>query len=123
MLAGRVNRDQQAFVPLVVRNQLDQSITINALADTGFSGFLTLSANAIGSLNLPQEGIAPATLADGSQRIFRVYRGEVEFCGRSTVSRIYASDGIPLAGMSLFRGCELRIQVIPDGEVSIEFLR
>ena len=122
MIAGRVNHDQQAIVSVVVRGEFGQTVAIDAMADTGFTGHLTLPPTAIESLKLPLRGIAQGTLADGSLRLFRVYRGEVELCGRAIVSRIYASDGIPLAGMSLFRGCELRVQVVPDGEVTIEFL-
>jgi clan AA aspartic protease len=92
---------------------------IRAVIDTGFTGSLTLPPSVIADLELTwftqQEGF----LGDGSRRTFNVYRGAVIWDGQLRAIEINASDTVPLIGMSLLEGFELRIQAYEGGSVAI----
>jgi predicted aspartyl protease len=48
------------------------------VVDTGFTGYLTLPAEVVGSLALPELGTEEIMLADGSKEIASVHRATVE---------------------------------------------
>jgi clan AA aspartic protease len=93
---------------------------VDAVIDTGFSGFLTLPTALIASLGLRLRGRAQVTLADGSMVLTNVYTGAVIWDGQPRVIEIDAADTDPLVGMSLLSGFELRIQVVDGGSVSVQ---
>jgi clan AA aspartic protease len=105
----------------VVKNDTRTQL-IDAVIDTGFSGFLTLPSNTIESLDLIWKGRDIATLGDGTSCIFEVYIAVVIWDGQYPTIDINESETIPLIGMQLLRGYDLRIQAIEGGSVTIEAL-
>jgi clan AA aspartic protease len=121
MMQGVVNQSCEAILPLVVKsNTLTQ--LVDAVIDTGFSGFLTLPADIIATLDLSWKGRDVATLGDGSSCIFDVYIAIVIWDGQYRTIDINESATMPLIGMQLLRGYDLRIQTIEGGSVAIEAL-
>jgi clan AA aspartic protease len=92
---------------------------VEAIIDTGFNGFLTLSPALIAVLGLPWLCREQGELADGSVLTFDVYVATVDWNGQSKSVEVEAADAQPLLGMALMRGFELRIQVVPGGSVTI----
>lgn len=121
MMQGRVNQNCEAILPLVIRNN---SITqrVDAVIDTGFSGFLTLPSDIISTLQLSWEGRDIATLGNGTFCIFEVYTGWVIWDGEYREIYINESETIPLIGMRLLRTYDLNIQTIEGGLVTIKKL-
>ncbi|MFM7192063.1 MAG: clan AA aspartic protease [Microcystaceae cyanobacterium] len=121
MMQGRVNQNCEAILPLVIRNN---SITqrVDAVIDTGFSGFLTLPSDIISTLQLSWEGRDIATLGNGTFCIFEVYTGWVIWDGEYREIYINESETIPLIGMRLLRTYDLNIQAIEGGLVTIKKL-
>ncbi|MFM7382397.1 MAG: clan AA aspartic protease [Microcystaceae cyanobacterium] len=121
MMQGRVNQNCEAILPLVIRNN---SITqrVDAVIDTGFSGFLTLPSDIISTLQLSWEGRDIATLGDGTFCTFEVYTGWVIWDGEYREIYINESETIPLIGMRLLRTYDLNIQAIEGGLVTIKKL-
>lgn len=121
MMQGRVNQNCEAILPLVIRNN---SITqrVDAVIDTGFSGFLTLPSDIISTLQLSWEGRDIATLGDGTFCTFEVYTGWVIWDGEYREIYINESETIPLIGMRLLRTYDLNIQTIEGGLVTIKKL-
>ena len=121
MMQGIVNQNCEATLAIVIRNN-DQRLLIDAVIDTGFSGFLTLPSDIITTLGLTWKGRDIATLGDGSSCIFDVYIATVIWDGQYRIIDINGSETIPLIGMRLLRGYELRIQTIESGLVTVKGL-
>jgi clan AA aspartic protease len=122
MIHGQVNQNCEAIIPLVVGTD-SQKQFINAVIDTGFSGFLTLPSSIINALGLIWKGRESATLGDGTSCIFEVYIATVIWDGNYITIDINESETAPLVGMQLLRGYDLRIQTIEGGSITIEALK
>jgi clan AA aspartic protease len=122
MMQGYVNQSCEAMLAIAVRNNAKTQM-IDAVIDTGFSGFLTLPSDAISTLELSWEGRDIATLGDGTSCTFEVYLGLVIWDGQYREVYINESETVPLIGMRLLREYDLRIQAIEGGIVTIEALR
>ncbi len=123
MVTGRVALDgREAVVALDVLDRGGRERRIEAVVDTGFTGYLTLPSDAAASLGLPERGSETFVLADGSEAVLPVYRGEVLWHGRGLRIPVSQADGGALVGMSLLRGSRLTVEARPGGEVRIEEL-
>jgi clan AA aspartic protease len=118
MILGFVH-NREAIVQFAVIGNQQKNQVIRAVIDTGFTGSLMLPLSMIADLELTwftqQEGF----LGDGSRRTFDVYSGTVIWNGQLRVIEINASDTVPLVGMSLLEGFELRVQAYEGGSVAI----
>lgn len=123
MMQGVVNLSCEPIVPLVISNKSRQTRLIDAVIDTGYTGFLSLPREIIVALNLPWTGIDRGTLGDGSETIFEVYGATVIWDGQYKNIPVNEAETDPLVGMSLLYGYDLRIQAVQGGIVTIEALR
>ncbi len=121
MMHGSVNQNCEAILPVVVKNDTKTQL-VDAVIDTGFSGFLTLTSSAIAALDLTWKGRDVATLGDGTSCIFEVYIAVVIWDGHYRTIDINESETVPLVGMRLLRGYDLHIQTIEGGSVTINAL-
>jgi len=120
MITGYVNAEREAIVRLRVRgSEPGQEHEIEAVVDTGFTGFLTLPPSLIAALGLPWRGFGEAVLGDGSLHTFDVYRATVNWDGQERTIEVDAADTEPLVGMGLIYGHELRIAAVDGGPVTI----
>jgi clan AA aspartic protease len=120
MMHGIVDLNCEATLRLVVGNTTSQRKVVDAVLDTGFTGFLTLPLSVITSLNLPLYGREEGTLGDGSICVFDVYRGLVIWDGELQRVDINASEAAPLVGMSLLYGYRIQLDAIEGGMVTIQ---
>jgi clan AA aspartic protease len=95
------------------------SIDVQVVIDTGFTGHLTLPPDTVHSLSLPERGFVEVELADGEMTSLSVYEAHVLWHGLTRRVPVYEAGGGPLIGMSLLRGSTLTVQVIPGGEITI----
>ena len=122
MMQGVVDQSCEATIRLVVGNADSQRQTINAVIDTGFTGFLTLPPSVLTSLNLQAYRREAGTLGDGSTCIFDVYRGLVIWDGEFRRIDVNAAETAPLVGMSLLYGYRVQFDTIEGGTVTIHSL-
>jgi clan AA aspartic protease len=119
MILGGVNADREATISLNILGENQQRQEIEAVIDTGFTGFLTLPPDIITALGLTwytsQEGI----LGDGSLQVFDVYEASIVWDGQVRMVEVNEADTDPLVGMGLIEGYELRIQGIVGGAVTL----
>jgi len=122
MMTGSVHSGE-AILPLNVRGPRGATLSIQAVLDTGFDGWLTLSADQIAYLGLPYREEAHYVLADGSQTVSRLFEGEIDWFGRRRRILAVEMDGGPLVDMATLTGCSIAIDVIENGPVEIRLLR
>ncbi len=119
MMTGTVNADLEPLLRLTVQDAGGQPHDVEAVIDTGFNGFLTLPPPLIAALGLPWIYPQPGQLADGSVLAFDVYMATVDWHGQTRSVEVEAVEAKPLLGMALMEDSELRIQVVPNGSVTI----
>jgi clan AA aspartic protease len=120
MMQGTVSLNCEATIPLVVSNQNRQTQLIDAVIDTGYTGFLSLPREIIVTLNLPWSGIDRGTLGDGSEVTFEVYAATVIWDGQYRNIPVNKAETDPLIGMSLLYGYDLQIRAMEGGNVTIK---
>lgn len=122
MIIGNVNAHLEAIVQLVVLDSRQQQQEIQAVIDTGYTGFLTLPPEDVTFLGLTwyarQEGI----LGDGSLSIFDVYEASIIWDGQTRIIEVDEAQTEPLIGMGLIEGYQLQIQGVVGGLVTITAL-
>ncbi|TVR04111.1 MAG: clan AA aspartic protease [Phormidium sp. GEM2.Bin31] len=123
MMYGVVNQSGEATIPVILSNQNKQTQLIEAVIDTGYTGFLTLPHSVMVNLNFPWTGVDRVTLGDGSEVTFKVYAATVIWDGEYCKVPVNESETEPLVGMSLLYGYELKIRAIAGGQVTIRKLK
>jgi hypothetical protein len=103
---------------VVVRNNAKLK-TINAVIDTGFTGFLSLPNEIITELDLLWSYRDRGTLGDGSEVLFDIYDAVAIWDGKSQKIEVNSAETEPLIGMSLLRGYRLQVDTIEGGLVII----
>lgn len=122
MVTGSVNALLDATIRLSVSGPTGQQLEINAVVDTGFSGFLTLPLSSVASLGLPWICRLPGILADGNVDLFDVHAGTVIWDGQPRTVEVEAANCEPLLGMSLLHRHRLQVDVVSQGLVKVERL-
>lgn len=120
MIEGSVNAAYEAVVTLPLRGPSGHILNIEAVVDTGYSGFLTLPPTMVAELELPFQSRGRATLANGSEVMFDIYNVTVLWEGQPRYVDAYVADATPLAGMLLLDSHSLHVEVTEGGRVVIQ---
>ncbi len=119
MITGSVNADFEPLIPISIYDVNGKIYTQEAIIDTGFNGWLSLSPDLITQLNLRWKRRGRAILGDGSECIFNVYEAIILWDGFPLTIPIDEADSEPLVGMSLMEGYQLMVQVFEGGNVEL----
>lgn len=119
MIHGKVLR-REPLIRLTIHGFRGVRQEIEAILDTGYTGWLTLPPTIIAALKLRWRTTGRGTLADGSVSLFDVYQTKVLWDGKLRNIFVDEFDATPLVGMSLLRGYELHMQVRSRGKIRIE---
>lgn len=122
MMLGIVNENCEAIIRIAVGNVSGPKQMVEAVIDTGFTGFLSLPPSIIASLGLPWSFRDTGTLGDGSEVIFDMYTATVIWDGQTQVVDVALAEADPLVGMSLLYGFKVQIEAVEGGTVTIEAL-
>jgi clan AA aspartic protease len=122
MIVGHVNSRREAIIQLAVLGERNQRQGVKAIIDTGYTGFLTLPAAIIDTLELTWFMQEEGFLGDGSICMFNVFEAFVIWDGQVRPIEINESETDPLVGMGLLEGYELNIQGFAGGVVTIKAL-
>lgn len=122
MITGTVTADREAVIEVDVAGPDGTSRRIRAVVDSGYTGFLTLTAHTIAMLRLPFHGLRMGRLADGSEAEFEMFVASVRWHSAFRKVLVAQANGAPLVGMALLQGNRLTIDAVIDGAVRIEHL-
>jgi len=122
MIPGVVNGNLEATVRLLVRGPGGQEQEIEAVIDTGFNGFLTLSPPLVRWLGLPHIGQSRALLANGKEEILDLYVVTLLRDGQWRTVETAAADTDALVGMSLLYRYSVYVEAVEGGQVVIATL-
>ena len=120
MMEGFVNANLEAVVPLSLRGPEGQAREVDAVIDTGYSGFLTLPPSLVAALGLPYVLSSRATLADDSEVGFSVHSVTALWDSRPRRIEADAVGSTPLIGMALMDDHSLYVEVKDGGCVAIQ---
>ena len=123
MIEGAVNDAYEAVVALSLQGPEGQAQDIEAVIDTGYSGFLTLPTALVTALGLPFAYIGRALLANDDEVTFDVHYVTVLWDGQPRHIRADATGSTPLVGMLLLDQHSLNIEVERGGRVVIDARR
>ena len=121
MIVGIV-QGREPLIRLTIRGFRGRQQEIEAVVDSGYTGWLTLPPPVIAALNLRWRTFGRGILADGSLSSFDVYQANVVWDGRVRPVFVDEFDVTPLVGMGLLRGYEYKMQVRARGKVTIRRL-
>ena len=119
MIEGKVNADLEAVVRLAVHGPAGRTREMDAVVDTGYSGFLTLPETLATELRLPFAYVGRAFLANDDEVGFDVHDATVLWDGQPRDVRADVTGSTPLIGMLLLDGHDLSIQARSGGRVVI----
>jgi len=120
MITGTVNSRYEMVIKLAVRNSAGQDQEVEAVLDSGFTGSLTLPPSIMASLGLAWRSRSSAILANGNVVQFDIHSATIIWDGMARPILIQAIDNVPLIGMALLVGFDLRARVRVGGVVQIE---
>ncbi len=115
-----VNASHEAVVALSLQGPEGQAQDIEAVIDTGYSGFLTLPTALVSELELPFAYMGQALLANDDEVPFDVHDVTVLWDDQPRHIKADATGSTPLVGMLLLDGHNLNIEVERGGRVVIE---
>ena len=122
MIEGIVLELSLAIVPLELLRDNEETLPVDAVLDTGFTGELTLAAAQIVELGLSSIGTRVAELANGESVTFDLYAARVLWHGAIRDVSVLHSETQALIGMALLENSRLIIDVVDKGLVQIEKL-
>ena len=120
MIEGAVNDAYEAVVALSLQGPEGQTQEIEAVIDTGYSGFLTLPAALVTELGLPFAYLGQALLANDDEVTFDVHDVTVLWDNQPRHIKADATGSTPLMGMAMLDNYNLNIEVVSGGSVVIE---
>ncbi len=120
MIQGEVNAAYEAVVTLPLQDPEGRTRDIEAVVDTGYSGFLTLPPGLVDELGLPFAYMGQAILANDAEVDFDVHYVTVLWDGKPRDIEADVTGSTPLVGMLLLHGHSLSIEVESGGRVLIQ---
>ena len=115
-----MNAAYEPIVPLRILDLEGQHRDIEAVVDTGFTGFLALPVDLVVELRLPFLQTNEAALANGDELSFNVHHATVLWDGQLRNIEAYAMGNTPLVGMLLLDNHNLNIDIERGGRVLIQ---
>lgn len=119
MITGMVNGEFEPIIPISICDSDGNVYTQDAIVDTGFNGWLSLSPDRIAQLNVRWKRRGRAILGDGSECVFNIYEAVVVWDGVDMTIPVDEADSEPLVGMSLMENYQLMVQVFEGGLVEL----
>ncbi|HUG70655.1 MAG TPA: hypothetical protein VMM76_23100 [Pirellulaceae bacterium] len=122
MIAGAVTGDREIVIQVDALAADRSFVSIQAVVDTGFNGFVTLPLDVLNALGATAAGTRRAELGDGHVVELGVYFLKINW--QDEVREILAiqAETTPLVGMSLLWGSRVCFDAEEGGTVAIDVI-
>ena len=120
MIQGVANAAYEAVVTLNLQNPEGRTRDIEAVIDTGYSGFLTLPPGLVDELGLPFVYMGQAFLANDAVVDFDVHDATLLWDSQPRRIKADATGSTPLVGMAMLERHDLNVEVENGGRVVIQ---
>lgn len=120
MITGTVTDARVIVIQLEVIATDQPPVSIEAVVDTGFNGFLTLPTDALNTLRASSVGTRRAELGNGNIVEMDVYLVKVKWRDEEREVLALQADATPLVGMSLLWGSRVVFDAHDGGAVTID---
>ncbi len=98
MIIGQVNSRTEAVIPITIQDSAGLAVTLDAVIDIGFSGYLTLPLARIITLQLSYSTTQTYALGNNTQVNFDLYDATLVWDGQERDILVLASEAHPLVG-------------------------
>lgn len=122
MMTRIITSKREAVLRVIVRGVHGQELLIDAMIDTGFTGFLTLPTQLITTLAFVFTGTTRARLGDGREVRLDIFEGVVMWDNQERHVPVLAATREALIGMSMLSGYRVTLAVEDGGSVVVEAL-
>jgi len=102
MTSGLVNERLEAIVAVAVIGPMKRQ-DVDVVIDTGFTGYLTLTSEKIGALDLRRVGALPGKLANGAEIEFAAYAAKMVWNEEEIEIAVIESAGGNLLGTACWK--------------------
>lgn len=120
MIAGHVSPSLEPIVRLHIEDSSGQTQAMDAIIDTGFSGYMSVPPAAVAKLGLKWILRADSQLADGTFVSADVYAAIVIWNGKPRSITVQALGVHYLVGVQMLAGHDVAMPVTDGGAVSID---
>jgi len=120
VIQGLVNAAYEAVVTLPLQDPEGRTRDIEAVIDTGYSGFLTLRPGLVDEMGLPFAYMGQAFLANDAVVDFDVHDITLLWDGQPRRIKADATGSTPLVGMAMLDRHDLNVEVVDGGRVLIQ---
>jgi clan AA aspartic protease len=120
MIRGTVTGDREIVIQLEALAADHASVSIQAVVDTGFNGFLTLPVDLLKTLGAAAAGTRRAELGDGNVVEMDVYFVRIKWHNEDREVLALQPESTPLVGMSLLWGSRVSFDAQDGGTATIE---
>lgn len=120
MIRGRVTCDREIVIQLNALAGGQSPVSIPAIVDTGFNGYLTLPMEELNTLGASAAGTRRAELGDGHLVELDAYFVTVKWRDEDRQVLALHAEAMPLVGMSLLWGSRVTFDAQDGGPLTIE---
>jgi clan AA aspartic protease len=119
VIQGTRNPNREAIVSIAIRNDNSGEVTTEAVVDTGFNGYISLTREVIERLQLSPFSTAERLLADGTRAVTNLYIARIVWHGRELIVAAEDVEDTCLIGMELLLDNLATFDVRNGGPVTI----
>lgn len=120
MMTGTVTADREILLSLNLLAADGSNVSVQAMLDTGFNGFLTLPPALLQVMAAKPVGTRRAELGDGQVTELRAFAVTVVWHEVPRELLAIAAETTPVIGMSLLWGSRVSFHAQEDGAVTVE---
>ncbi len=122
MVVGEISPNKEIIVVVSIRDDIGEFHAIQSVLNTGFGGYITLSASAIEMLGLTYLNNIDFVLAGDEPSRLRAYKGIVEWHGVLVTLIVLEVEGQTNIGMRLLYGSDLHAHLVNGGFATLATL-